>query len=127
MSDGIAPAPHSLQALLGGLAAITGEVAQQLESTSSGVGQDLMKHGEWSRDVVVKLQDFDRMCQQLTGVSEVLRRCSDLIANCDAAPPELVESIVAEVPMRQLRHRMQDALNRPGLVRSVPEEEDAVF
>jgi len=126
MKDGFAPAPHTLQALLGGLAAITGEVAQQLENTSSGVGQDLMKHGEWSRNVVVKMQDFDKMCQQLTGVSTVLRRCSDLIANCDAAPPELVESIVAEVPMRQLRHRMQDTLNHPEFARPAPEE-DVVF
>jgi len=125
MSVGVAPVPHTLQALLGGLATITREVAEQLETTSSGVGQDLMKL-EWSRDAVVKLQDFDKMCQQLTGVSTVLRRCSDLIANCDAAPPGLVASIVAEVPMRQLRHRMQDALDHPGSTRAVVEE-DAVF
>lgn len=123
MDNGIAPAPHSLRALLGALAAITGEVAQQLETTSSGVGDEIVKHGEWSKDVIVKLQDFDKMCQKLTGVSEVLSRCSDLIANCDAAPPELLESIVAEVPMRQLRHRMQDSLNRPGLIRPVPEND----
>jgi hypothetical protein len=125
MNISVAPVPHSLQALLGGLATITREVAEQLENTSSGVGQDLMKL-EWSGDAVVKLQDFDKMCQQLTGVSNVLRRCSDLIANCDAAPPELLDSIVAEVPMRQLRHRMQDALARPGSARIVVEE-DAVF
>jgi len=127
MSDDVIPIPHTLQALLDGLAAITHEVADQLETTSSGVSQDLMKLGDWSKDLVVKLQDFDRMCQHLTGVSTVLHRCAELIGNCDETPPEIVEAIVAEVPMRQLRHRMQSALVHPGAFTPVSQQDDAVF
>lgn len=124
MTDDVMPAPDTLQALLCGLAGITGEVAEQLEATSSSIGQDLMKLAEQHNDIIVKLQDFDRMCQKLMGVSQVLRRGSALIAGCDATPLSVLESIVEQVPMRQLRHRIQHAMAFPNeAMPSVDEEQ----
>ena len=37
----------------------------------------------------------DRTRQQLTAVSEILKRCSALISNCDATAPQILESIVS--------------------------------
>jgi glutamate dehydrogenase/leucine dehydrogenase len=128
MNDILEPAAHTLQALLYALAAVTGEVAEQLEITSSDVGKDLAKCSDLDRAVIVKLQGFDRMRQQLTAVSEGLKRCSALISNCDAAAPQSVESIISQITMRQMRHRLQDAL---AAIASSPvareAEDDAVF
>jgi hypothetical protein len=128
MNDILEPAAHTLQALLYALAAVTGEVAEHLEITSSDIGKDLAKSSDLGKAVIVKLQGFDRMRQQLTAVSEVLKRCSVLISNCDAAEPQTVESIISQITMRQMRHRLQDAL---AAIASAPEareaESDRVF
>ncbi len=114
--------------MLYALAAVTGEVAEHLEITSSDIGKDLAKSSDLGKAVIVKLQGFDRMRQQLTAVSEVLKRCSVLISNCDAAEPQTVESIISQITMRQMRHRLQDAL---AAIASAPEareaESDRVF
>jgi hypothetical protein len=99
---------HSLQALLAALATVTCEVAEHLETTSSGIGQDLVKAAVCSHDVMVKLQDFDRMRQQLMAVGDVLTHCATLILN---AAPHNVTAIVSQLPMRQMRHRLQDAID----------------
>jgi hypothetical protein len=109
MNDTDLPATHSLQSLLGALAVITREVAEHLETTSSGIGQELMKTGSCSSDVMVRLQDFDRMRQQLTAVGDVLEHCNSLILH---AAPHNVDAIVASVSMRQMRHRIQAALDQ---------------
>jgi hypothetical protein len=122
VEETIMPPAHSLQALLGALAVITREVADHLETNSSAIGQDLMKTGECSSEIVVKLQDFDRMRQQLTAVGDVLEHCTSLILH---AAPHNVDTIVAQVSMRQMRHRIQDAIerNRSGRVeRDVDEQ-----
>lgn len=123
MSDSTELPAHSLQALLAALATITCEVAENLEATSSGVGQEMMKAGVCSSDVMVKLQDFDRMRQQLTAVGDVLQHCTSLILN---AAPHSVDSIVAQLPMRQMRHRIQDAIDthRGAAVERVAEAEE---
>lgn len=63
MNDILEPAAHTLQALLYALAAVTGEVAEQLKITSSNVGNDLAKSSDLNSAVIVKLQGFDRMRQ----------------------------------------------------------------
>jgi hypothetical protein len=114
MINRIAPSANSMQALLCALAAIAGEVAEHLEATGSFVGRELMKSAERSsQDVIVQLQSFDRMCQQLTAVSEILGDCAVLIGN-DDTHAHRIDSIVAQIPMRQVRHRLQDALVAPG-------------
>ena len=115
MDDTVAPTTHSLQALFGAIADITREAAEHLEATSSAIGQELMKAGCCSNEVMIKLQEFDRMRQQLTAVGDVLEHCNGLILN---VAPHNVDLIVAKVSMRHLRHRIQDALdsNRPVAV-----------
>jgi len=125
MHDTTIPPAHSLQALLGALAVITREVAEHLETTSSGIGQDLIRNGVCSSDVMVKLQDFDRMRQQLTAVVDVLEHCTGLILH---AAPHNVDSIVAQVSMRQMRHRIQDAIDsRRSAPAELAIENDQVF
>jgi hypothetical protein len=125
MAEEIMPPAHSLQALLGALATITGEVAEHLETTSSGIGQDLVKLGVCSPDIMVKLQDFDRMRQQLLAVVDVLQHCTGLILH---AAPHNVDSIVAQVSMRQMRHRIQDAIDsQHGTLVARHVETDEVF
>jgi len=125
MDETTALPTHSLQALFGAIADITREVAEHLETTSSAIGQSLMTTGCCSNDVMIKLQDFDRMRQQLTAVGDVLEHCNGLIL--DVAPHN-VDSIVAKVSMRHLRHRIQDTLDRSRPVPVAAEPEcDQVF
>ena len=126
MISRIAPAANSMQALLCALAAITGEVAEHLEATGSFVGRELMKSPDCGPEVVVQLQSFDRMCQQLTAVGEILEYCAVLIGNDDAAAHK-IDSIVAQVPMRQVRHRLQDALIVPVAGSDGKDADDEVF
>jgi len=105
---------NALQSLVSEVGAIVCEVAEQLETTSGGISHELMKAGDWNTDLIVKLQGFDRMWQQLTAVSVVLQRSSELISHCEA-PQSSVEDIVAEVSMRQTRHRLQSAIATEAL------------
>lgn len=112
MISRIAPPANSMQALLCALGAITSDVAEHLETTGSFIGRELMKSADCGHEVIVQLQSFDRMCQQLTAVGEILADCAVLIGNDDAAAHK-IDSIVAQIPMRQMRHRLQDALVVP--------------
>jgi len=126
MISRITPPANSMQALLCALGGITGEVAENLETTGSFIGRELMKSATADQDVIVRLQSFDRMCQQLTAVAEMLEDCAELIGS-DDAPAHKIDSIVAQIPMRQIRHRMQDALAAPGAGADRKETDEEVF
>ena len=64
--------PNELQTLLRAIATMSCEVAEQLEENSSGIGHDLMKAGGVNKEVMVRLQAFDRMHQELDVISDVL-------------------------------------------------------
>ena len=115
-----------MQSLICALAAITGEVAEHLETTGSFIGRELMKSSNCGQDVIVQLQSFDRMCQQLTAVAEMLADCAVLIGN-DDAPAHKIDSIIAQIPMRQIRHRLQDALVAPRAATDGLQEDEQVF
>ena len=126
MISRIMPTANSIQALLCALAGITGEAAEHLETTGSFIGRELMKSPTCGQDVIVQLQSFDRMCQQLMAVAEMLEDCAVLIGNDDAAAHK-IDSIVAKIPMRQIRHRLQDALGAPGVGADRKASDEEVF
>ena len=85
------------------------EVAEQLEQNSSGIGQDLLKCKALSKDVMMKLQAFDRMHQELDVISNVVQHCSDLMTRANVGASE-VETIVSQITLAQFRHRLQSVL-----------------
>jgi hypothetical protein len=101
--------PSELQSLLRAIATMSCEVAEQLEQSSSGIGQDLMKGGALSKDVMMKLQAFDRMHQELDVISDVVQHCSELMSKANVGAGE-VETIVSQITLAQFRHRLQRAL-----------------
>ncbi len=98
-----------LQTLLRAIATMSCEVAEQLEFNSSGIGQDLVKCGSLSKDVMMKLQAFDRMHQELDVISNVVQHCSDLMSKANVGAQE-VEMIVSRITLAQFRHRLQNVL-----------------
>jgi hypothetical protein len=108
-SDTMDLGPNELQTLLRAIATMSCEVAEQLEFNSSGIGQDLMKCGALSKDVMMKLQAFDRMHQELDVISNVVQHCSDLMSKANVGAQE-VEMIVSQITLAQFRHRLQDVL-----------------
>ncbi len=116
--------PNELQTLLRAIATMSCEVAEQLEYNSSGIGQDLMKCGSLNKDVMMKLQAFDRMHQELDVISNVVQHCSDLMSRADVGPQE-VESIVSQITLAQFRHRLQSVLAScsPAFAGMAPEPE----
>jgi hypothetical protein len=100
---------NELQTLLRAIATMSCEVAEQLEFNSSGIGQDLVKSGLLSKDVMMKLQAFDRMHQELDVISNVVQHCSDLMSKANVGAQE-VETIVSQITLAQFRHRLQNVL-----------------
>src|SRR5580692_2845863 len=109
MYDVVDTIPNELEGLLRAIATMSCEVADQLEQTSSGIGQDLMNLGGVSRDVMVKLQAFDRMHQELEVISNVVQHCSELMSRANVGAQE-VETIVSQITLAQFRHRLQNVL-----------------
>jgi hypothetical protein len=101
--------PSELQSLLRAIATMSCEVAEQLEHNSSGIGQDLMKCRALSKDVMMKLQAFDRMHQELDVISNVVQHCSELMSKANVGARE-VETIVSQITLAQFRHRLQSVL-----------------
>ncbi len=100
---------NELQSLLRAIATMSCEVAEQLEQNSSGIGQDLMRCEALSKDVMMKLQAFDRMHQELDVISNVVQHCSELMSRANVGARE-VETIVSQITLAQFRHRLQSAL-----------------
>ena|ERR1700756_4327314 len=107
-SDAISDA-NELKTLLRAIATMSCEVAEQLEYNSSGIGQDLMKCGSLNKDVMMKLQAFDRMHQELDVISNVVQHCSELMSKANVGADE-VEMIVSQITLAQFRHRLQNVL-----------------
>jgi hypothetical protein len=105
--------PNELQALLRAIATMSCEVAEQLESNSSGIGEDLLKAGKISKEVMVRLQAFDRMHQELDVISNVVQHCSNLMAKANVGLQE-VETIVSRITLAQFRHRLEKVLVNSG-------------
>ena len=108
-SDRMDLGSSELQTLLRAIATMSCEVAEQLEFNSSGIGQDLVKSGALSKDVMMKLQAFDRMHQELDVISNVVQHCSDLMSKANVGAQE-VEMIVSQITLAQFRHRLQNVL-----------------
>jgi hypothetical protein len=108
-SDATDLGQNELKSLLRAIATMSCEVAEQLEFNSSGIGQDLMKCGSLNKDVMMKLQAFDRMHQELDVISNVVQHCSDLMSKANVGAPE-VEMIVSQITLAQFRHRLQSVL-----------------
>lgn len=120
---------NELQVLLHAIAKMSCEVAEQLEQNSSGIGEDLVKVGAISKDVMIKLQAFDRMHQELDVISNVVQHCSDLMSKANVGADE-VETIVSEITLAQFRHRLQRVLASSGLAINniaIPVAEEQVF
>ncbi|MGA2893988.1 MAG: hypothetical protein ABSE22_14050 [Xanthobacteraceae bacterium] len=105
--------PNELQALMRAISTMSCEVSEQLEHNSSGIGQDLMKVGGLNKDVMVKLQAFDRMSQELGVISNVVQHCSELMSRANVGVQE-VQTIVSQITLAQFRHRLQNALVSSG-------------
>ncbi len=119
--------PNELQTLLRAIATMSCEVAEQLEQNSSGIAEDLMKVGAVTKDVMVKLQAFDRMHQELDVISDVVQHCSVLMSKANVGQQE-VEAIVSQITLAQFRHRLQNVLAVSGsAVSPIRAEQEQIF
>ena len=119
--------PNELQTLLRAIATMSCEVAEQLEQNSSGIAEDLMKVGAVNREVMIKLQAFDRMHQELDVISDVVQHCSVLMSKANVGQQE-VEMIVSQITLAQFRHRLQNVLAVSGSgVAAIKAEQEQVF
>lgn len=119
MLDNADRGPNELQTLLRAIATMSCEVAEQLEQNSSGIGRDLMKAGAIGKNVMIRLQAFDRMHQELDVISGVVQHCSSLMSKANVGAQE-VESIVSQISLAQFRHRLQNVLANGGTAVSAP-------
>jgi hypothetical protein len=110
MSDNIQQSSNLIQSLLREVAVMVGETVQQIEISSSNLGDQMSADRKLTDEIVVELQGFDRMCQMLNAAGTVLRECLPLLGNCSAVNADL-QKVLTKIPMRQARHRLEHALS----------------
>ena len=89
---------------------MVGETVQQIEASSSNLGDQMSADRKLTDEIVVELQGFDRMCQLLSAAGIVLRECLPLLGDCPAVDADL-QKVLTKIPMRQARHRLERAIS----------------
>jgi hypothetical protein len=85
------------------------------------------RSGKADRDLVVALQDFDRLQQEFATLGQVLHRLSNRPA-AEGVPQDVGhEEVIAEISIADLKHRLSHHLRM--LTTDIPEivEEDVEF
>jgi hypothetical protein len=132
------PAGDDNGVFLTALATILRETVSNLESTVSRVSEMVVvQPGKAQRDLVMTLQDFDRLQQEFTTLGDIL--------TCLASPPDSVDpdeedpvhhghKAVAAISIADLKHRLMRQIEsalpadeEPPVDEEPPETEEAIY
>jgi len=102
-ADLIKPAEH-LREFLRALGSINCELGEHLEESSSAISRLLMGSVEDNQALVVELQAFDRLRQEILAIGETLQKCAELISPADHA--DEIENLIAGISLSRLRTRL---------------------
>jgi hypothetical protein len=97
-------AESSLRSLLIALGQLTFETATHLEELSGHISHDMLHPGKKGRNLVVRLQGFDRMRQELCTIGESVESCAALIST--SAPSQHVRNIIEAIPLAQMKKKL---------------------
>ena len=108
-------------ALLVGIAAIIHQTAADFETTIGAVTEALVGGAALGdRQLVVKMQSFDRFRQELTALADVLDQFAAVVGHArDGEAPFLVDTIA----ISDLKNRLLELIERPVAQAGPPDEE----
>jgi hypothetical protein len=112
-------------------ATVLRETITHFEKTTARITESVMRPGQVNTDLIVTLQDFDRLHQEFTALAEVLARVATktgeswLRAKGGGHP---VEDVIATISIGDLKERLMRCLG-PSMMNlsSAPEFEEVVF
>jgi hypothetical protein len=121
---GRAPVPASggyqLGALLGALSTVLRDTLDRFESVSGQVSETVLTRGESAdSELVVMLQDFDRLQQEFSAMVDVISYCAEVSDNVpgDTGHFTLGSEAIALIKLTDLKDRLHDRIRSrlPGL------------
>ena len=136
-ADRIERRNDDIGSFLAALATIMRETIHRFEDTVGRISEMVVTQpGKAGRDLVVTLQDFDRLQQEFTTLGDVLARLSgtsggDALSN-EAGALHPGHEAIAAISMSDLKYRLMYHLNEAQTAGAEPppdqpEEEEAVF
>jgi hypothetical protein len=102
----------SLSMLLAVLASMLRENTSRFERTSDRVAQlAVAREAGAAVELIIAMQDFDRLRQDFDCIAGVLRRCSEQAENDpEGRQPMSMQTIIAEIPVADFRIRLLQSL-----------------
>lgn len=101
--------PDEIRTFLAAISTVLRETVSTFESTVSRITEiTVMRPGRADRELVVALQDFDRLQQELANLGEVLARLS--IKSEKGTDEGLGEDVMAGISIADLRDRLAHQL-----------------
>jgi hypothetical protein len=112
VQSGAAERDPPLSTVLAVLASLLRETTSRFERTSDRVAQlALAREAGAAVELIIAMQDFDRLRQDFDCIAGALRRCAELAESEAGEPqPALLKDIIAEIPVTEFRNRLLQCL-----------------
>jgi hypothetical protein len=98
----------SLSALLSALSTVLGDTLSRFETISSRVTQRVLTRGDsGDHDLIVALQDFDRLQQEFAALGNVISHCAFVSNNTESGECDtsLGHAVIADITLSDLKSR----------------------
>jgi hypothetical protein len=128
----LAPAPggggYDMGALLGALSTVLRDTLDRFESVSGQVSETVLTRGESAdSELVVMLQDFDRLQQEFSAMVDVLSYCASASETVgpDTGHFTLGPEAIALIKLTDLKDRLHDRIRSrvPGMAKREASDE----
>jgi hypothetical protein len=128
---GISESNPPVGKLLAALASMLHEATSRFEETSDRIAQLVVERETGAGpELIVALQDFDRLRQDFVSIGNVLARCAKVTHESPSNEQYPLADILAEIPLVDFKRRLAQCLGWMSSPPSAPDDEfvaDEVF
>ena len=105
--DGSATSDLPLPKVLAALASILRDSTGRFEETSDRITQLVVARESGSGvDIIVALQEFDRLRQDFEAIEGILAGCARVIERASSEPGHPLRDVIAEIPVVDFKNRL---------------------
>ena len=105
---------RELGALLSALSTVLGDTLERFETISSRVTERVLSRGDAAdHDLIVALQDFDRLQQEFAALGGVIAHCATVSSNAGSGAAEALRgrAVIADITLSDLKSRFLSHLH----------------
>jgi hypothetical protein len=116
----------SLSALLSALSTVLGDTLSRFETISSRVTQRVLTRGDAAdHDLIVALQDFDRLQQEFASLGDVISHCATVSCSMEFGDYDAStgHSVIADITLSDLKTRFLKHL-QDSVIETAPAGDD---